>query len=306
MPTSSTLSSTYRRLLDLDRRRHHPTEEQPSAYSASPATLALRNLLSPTPPASPLPEAKTKRTASPSADDLARQQRHRSRLAKQYVALDCAGSCRTLTGQMRNLASMTDKVVDLVYFLRKIVEGRDKTGIKRRILVHCQDGYTESSIVVLSYLMSSLSCSLAEAFLHLQLNAKRSFFLYPSDKPLLRKIDAKLAADRKAKALKVVSTAGAGGGTELASPASSTSGSASPSRWKSWGMGFASPDTRKDKEREKEREREREREKQRQTVEVARELLQGSGPDKDLTWFDDKRFDGFPSRILPFLYLGNL
>lgn len=30
-----------------------------------------------------------------------------------------------------------------------------------------------------------------------------------------------------------------------------------------------------------------------------------SGPESRV-WFDDKRFDGFPSRILPFLYLGNL
>jgi dual specificity MAP kinase phosphatase len=217
MPTAGALSATYRKLIDLDRRRHAASGDSSShslsalSWVASPATLALRNLLSPTSSPAPLPDvisgsgSGSKRVASPSNEDPSYGRHRRSRVDGEYISLECAGSCRTISGQMRNLNSMTDRVVDLVYFLRKIIEGRDKSGVKRRVLVHCQDGYTESSIVVLSYIMSSLSISLPEAFLHLQLHAKRSFFLYPSDKPLLRKIDARLAADRRAKAIKLVS-----------------------------------------------------------------------------------------------------
>lgn len=282
MPSTSAISSTYRKLLEMDRRRH-ASEENNHAWTASPATVALRNLLSPVQsPTTASPDSGSKRLASPTAYDMTR--RRHSRLEEEYVSLDCAGSCRTITGQMRNLNTMSDRVVELVYFLRKVVEGRDKSGTKRRILVHCQDGYTESSIIVLSYIMSSLSISLPEAFLHLQLNAKRSFFLYPSDKPLLRRIDARMAGDRKAKAIKLVS----------AIPNSSPTSS----RWKSWGLGLGkngdSPDPKT------------------QTVEVARDLLVdeekgGSAAAHEArVWFDDQRFDGFPSRILPFLYLGNL
>jgi dual specificity MAP kinase phosphatase len=190
---------------------------------------------------------------------------------------------------MRNLSTMTDRVVELVYFLRKIIEGRDRSGRKRRVLVHCQDGYTESSILVLAYIMSSLSISLPEAFLHLQLQAKRSFFLYPSDKPLLRKVDARLAADRRAKAMKLISS----------SPPPS-----SPTRWRSWSLGFGKPEAPPIGDKD-----ERRRSK---TMDVARDMLvreEGGGSElanECRVWFDDKRFDGFPSRILPFLYLGNL
>jgi dual specificity MAP kinase phosphatase len=47
-------------------------------------------------------------------------------------------------------------------------------------------------------------------------------------------------------------------------------------------------------------------------VEAARRVLvdEGQGGSQAAldcrVWFEDKRFDGFPSRILPFLYLGNL
>lgn len=336
MPTAGALSATYRKLIDLDRRRHAASGDSSShslsglSWVASPATLALRNLLSPTSSPAPLPDAGTgsgsgsKRVASPSNEDPSHGRHRRSRVDEEYVSLECAGSCRTISGQMRNLNSMTDRVVDLVYFLRKIIEGRDKSGVKRRVLVHCQDGYTESSIVVLSYIMSSLSISLPEAFLHLQLNAKRSFFLYPSDKPLLRKIDARLAADRRAKAIKLVSNVPSAKSTSPTSPSSPTHSSSSSgslssplsSRWKSWGFGSKSettstatstananstPTAARDESK-----------KSASTVDAARDLLVeeergGSAlANEARVWFDDRRFDGFPSRILPFLYLGNL
>jgi dual specificity MAP kinase phosphatase len=300
MPSSGMLSTTSRKLYEMDKRKKE-LEESGHAWVPSPATIALRNLLSPSTSPGPLPDTGTKRLASPNPQEVTRQRRpRRSNTDEDYVSIDCAGSCRTITGQMRNLNHMTERVVDLVYFLRKLVEGRDKTGRKRRVLVHCQDGYTESSIIVLAYIMSSLSISLPEAFLHLQLNAKRSFFLYPSDKPLLRKVDARLAADRRSKALKIIST------TNTATPASVPS----PTRWKSWTLNFGKSDADNTSAsapggpggaipRKK-------------TVDVARDMLKdeengGSPAALDArVWFDDRRFDGFPSRILPYLYLGNL
>ncbi|KAG0141559.1 hypothetical protein CROQUDRAFT_685151 [Cronartium quercuum f. sp. fusiforme G11] len=59
-------------------------------------------------------------------------------------------------------------------------------GSGHKILVHCHDGYTETSLFGLAYLIHRRRCPLSAAYLHLQLHANRSFFLYPSDLTLLR------------------------------------------------------------------------------------------------------------------------
>lgn len=309
MPSSAAMNGAYRKLADLDKRRRGDGSQSQSSWVASPATIALRNLLSPSTTTS-TPDVGSKRGTSP-ADDTTPTKRTSRVVPSEPVFLDCAGSCRTVTGQLRNLGTMTDRVVELVYFLRKLVEGRDKTRVKRKVLVHCQDGYTESSIIVLAYIMSSLSISLPEAYLHLQLSAKRSFFLYPSDKPLLRRVDARLAADRKAQALKLVASPDSNSSATSVSTTSTSSSSPLSSRWKAWGFGIkestststtnatavAVSNSTSD---------------QQDTVEVARQMLLteevgGTNESRDAkVWFEDKRFDGFPSRIMDFLYLGNL
>lgn len=55
-----------------------------------------------------------------------------------------------------------------------------------QILVHCHDGYTETSLFGLAYTIYRQRISLSDAYLHLQLHAGRSFFLYPSDLTVLR------------------------------------------------------------------------------------------------------------------------
>nr|ODN98597.1 hypothetical protein L204_02561 [Cryptococcus depauperatus CBS 7855] len=300
MPTASTLSSASRKLQDIQRRRQDSQESKQSCsfgWSASPATVALRSLLSPSPSA-PCTEVPSKRTTF--TDDEQQPRIKTAPLKPEYVTLECSGSCRTVTGQTRNLTMMTDRVIELVYFLRRIVEGRD-SGKKRKVLVHCQDGYTESSIIVLSYIMSSLSISLPEAFLYLQVNANRSFFLYPADKPLLRKVDARLTADRKAKALKLLSATNV---TPSSLPEESRHSSPSV-RWRTWGMTFGG-------RHEPPAKIVTGATYGKSTVEAASELLTqldngGScAAQAARVWFDTEHFDGFPSRILPCLYLGNL
>ena len=62
----------------------------------------------------------------------------------------------------------------------------------RRILLHCGDGYTETSVIALTYIMYARRLSLPEAYLYLQNTANRSFFVYPKELPFLRKIEAKI------------------------------------------------------------------------------------------------------------------
>lgn len=96
----------------------------------------------------------------------------------------------------------------------------------RRALIHCADGYTESSVFALAYLMYAQRLRLAQAYLALQLHAERPFFVFGRDLELLRAVEAH---------------------------------------------------------------------------------VHGAPPATDTDWLDDAHFDGsLPSRILPFLYLGNL
>ncbi|KAL7419781.1 tyrosine/serine/threonine protein phosphatase pps1 [Cryptotrichosporon argae] len=283
MPSTAHLQSAYRHVL-------HLRDDVPSR--ASPATLALRSLLVPSP--STTPDVGSKRVASP--DGSSRKQRPRGE--REYVTIDCAGSCRTATGQMRSVNVMADRVVELVYFIRKVIEGKDRAGSRRKVLVHCQDGYTESSIVVLSYIMGALGLSLPDAYIYLHSTARRSFFLYPSDKPLLRRVEAKLAADRRDRAIKSVrAPTGLAPGSPQTSPTS---------KWRSWAV-FRSPERRERLLPDGPRTGD-----EASDVDAARDVLREDGLSDSLglvtakLWFDDRRFEGFPSRILPFLYLGNL
>lgn len=55
----------------------------------------------------------------------------------------------------------------------------------RKILIHCVDGYTESSLLALAYLMYAEGIPVHDAWLRLHCEKKRNFFAYPSDVSLL-------------------------------------------------------------------------------------------------------------------------
>jgi hypothetical protein len=69
----------------------------------------------------------------------------------------------------------------------------DQVSHDRRILIHCSDGYTESSLMSLSWIMYHLKLQLPEAYIYLQ--KKRSFFVYAADVPTLRRIEHLLFED---------------------------------------------------------------------------------------------------------------
>jgi dual specificity MAP kinase phosphatase len=70
---------------------------------------------------------------------------------------------------------------------------QDQVSRKRNILIHCSDGYTESSLLGLSWIMYHLKLSLPDAYLYLQ--KKRSFFVYAADVLALRRIEHALFHD---------------------------------------------------------------------------------------------------------------
>lgn len=117
--------------------------------------------------------------------------------------------------------------------------------------------------------MVSRRISLRDAYLHLQLTCKRSFFVYQFDVPFLSLVERRLAVRNAA-----------------IKQESSIRPSSPLTKWKSFGLHSKSSNTEKSTDQ--------------QPSENA------IGPARK-TWIEHERFDGsLPSRILPHVYLGNM
>lgn len=157
-----------------------------------------------------------------------------------------------------------------------------------KVLIYSQDGYTETSVLALTLLMAEKRCSLSDAYLELQLKRNRSFFVHSSDLPLLQRLQSKYQA----------SNHGTFGKSALGW---SKNRDKDRDRWH-W-SGFGKGDRSSSPEKESGgtlglRFGKRSAPSSPQSPNDAPELG---------NWFQNPKFDGsFPSRILPFLYLGNL
>lgn len=178
-----------------------------------------------------------------------------------------------------------------------------------KILIYSSDGYTESSVLALCLLMAMRGISLPQAYLELQVTKKRSFFVYQSDIGLLKRVEAKLGKDRGSSGITSSQYSnGSDAGQDVSwnpsrsadaksiatsvatSPTSDLVHSASTQDLTSAQMqqnsrvypeGFRRP--------------------------RARTMPMMPAFTDHQSWFNDPRFNGsFPSRVLPFLYLGDL
>jgi len=64
----------------------------------------------------------------------------------------------------------------------------------RRFFIHCPDGYTETTLLALAYLMFSERLPLSDCLIRLHRDRSRNFFAYPSDKDILERFQVRLAA----------------------------------------------------------------------------------------------------------------
>jgi dual specificity MAP kinase phosphatase len=69
------------------------------------------------------------------------------------------------------------------------------TARPRKILIHCADGYTESSMLAIAYYIFAHGCSVGDAWLQLHVQKQRNFFAYPSDVALLTAIAPQLLSN---------------------------------------------------------------------------------------------------------------
>ena len=187
-----------------------------------------------------------------------------------------------------------------------------------KILIYSADGYTESSVLALCILMALRGCSLPEAYLTLQVEKRRSFFVYQSDLGVLRRVETRLEKDRAAQNQTYIHRSPNPSPSDTANWSRSLGHSSAKSvsivpLHSLNGAPESDPNT---------------------TTAVVHPLRTRSESDADpglpapvhgrpraqtmppsrmppwndhQVWFNDPRFDGsFPSRVLPFLYLGNL
>lgn len=65
----------------------------------------------------------------------------------------------------------------------------------RKVLIHCADGYTESSLLTVAYFMYAEALPVHTAWLRLHTDRGRNFFAYPSDVALLTSIQDRLISE---------------------------------------------------------------------------------------------------------------
>jgi dual specificity MAP kinase phosphatase len=76
---------------------------------------------------------------------------------------------------------------------------------ERKILIHCTDGYTESTLLGLAYYIYATGLPVPTAWLDLHVSKRRNFFAYPSDVALLTTIAPRLLSESPVNAEKSLS-----------------------------------------------------------------------------------------------------
>jgi len=302
-----------RKVLSEANGRHKAIEEDPSPSPSSSRTVT-------SPPGSP---SSCRRTSiSPSSRRTPRP----APSASNVVHLAFPASPPSFVYSIWALQPFLNFVSLLVSPRQQPPSSRPK-----RVLLYSSDGYTESSVLALCVLMKECGLDLPGAYLELQVSKGRSFFVYQSDIGTLKRIESHLKKERE-------NTRPFQPPYRVRSPQSSLSPSRpatsrSNSRdWTTWTNGNVQEETVRETGASHPYAR-----SPRNSISYPASALEAgipiglpgveSSPTVTVphrrpraqtspllpphidhqTWFSDPRFDGsFPSRVLPFLYLGNL
>ncbi|GAA5946181.1 hypothetical protein JCM10213_001632 [Rhodosporidiobolus nylandii] len=238
------------------------------------------------------------------------------------VHLEALSTSQALGNSSRAQTAFVNQLVDLACWIRDQASPPPLTRghhLPRRVLLHCGDGYTETSLLALTYVMVSRRVPAPEAYLFLQHDCERSFFVYPTDKETVLKLERRVrdVLDREdaeeeaalrwhAEQQVVVAAAQVAKGSRAGEGESALQLASSGMERSDSGFVDATPEDDEDatavlEQARKSIELQLERELSRPKPE-----MRLADPVND-AWFFGQTFEGhFPSRILPFLYLGNL
>ncbi|KAF9977992.1 tyrosine/serine/threonine protein phosphatase pps1 [Actinomortierella ambigua] len=182
---------------------------------------------------------------------------------------------RTQISQLVEMALFVEQIVSEPPMLTQQKQEQQPSSRRRhQVLLHCVDGYTDTSLLALSYLMLHYQLSLAEAYVKLQLDLGRSFFVYPNDALMMLQVEERIwdiIIKRREAELQASIADDCEHGEGHSVPTENDHGGPGPGD-----LQMIKPFN----------------------------LLEH---DLKYGWFYHQEFEGsFPSRILPFLYLGNL
>ncbi|WFD19210.1 hypothetical protein MCAP1_001433 [Malassezia caprae] len=94
--------------------------------------------------------------------------------------------------------ALCEGLLNLCVWVHRHAQPVDPERDARRVIFYCHDGYSESSVLALSYLMYTMGLTLDQAYMHVQLDLHRSFFVSPSDWQLLQQLAQRMPVLREA------------------------------------------------------------------------------------------------------------
>jgi len=217
---------------------------------------------------------------------------HKSTILRPQVDdilhIEALSSPMALGSTSRARTAYAHKIVDLAFWIRdQACPPYHTNRLPRRVLLHCPDGYTETTLLALTFIMVNRRIPAAEAYVYLQQECEKSFFVYPTDKETVLKLEQRVKdilaredeeEDRAIEWQNSREAESAGMERSDSGFVDSTEDPLAAQR-KSTTRPISIPE---------------------------RTEMRLTCPSID-PWFFGQTFEGhFPSRILPFLYLGNL
>jgi len=130
--------------------------------------------------------------------------------APQHLEFPSSGSIMPVTWSQTEVDSLMDTCQWLYRLANPEAESSDSSEERnadgdiemhslpprhRRILIHCTDGYTESTLLALAYFMYAEGIPVHQAWLRLHCEKQRNFFAYPSDVALLTSIQPRILSE---------------------------------------------------------------------------------------------------------------
>ncbi|GAA5872276.1 hypothetical protein JCM8547_004799 [Rhodosporidiobolus lusitaniae] len=253
------------------------------------------------------------------------------------IHLEALSTPSALGTSSRTQQAFVNQLVDYACWIRDQANPPPLTRghhLPRRVLLHCGDGYTETTLLALTYVMLSRRVTAPQAYLILHHQCGRSFFSYPSDRQTVLKLEQRVkdvlavedeeevaalhwhAEQELVVAAAQLATKSCAGEGEAAVGSSgmerSDSGfvDSTPTPLIDGLVNGAGGGGECDGDEQAMHELEhvkREIEMQlEEALSCQKKEMRLSNPTQD-AWFFGPTFEGhFPSRIMPFLYLGNL
>ncbi|KAJ5897854.1 hypothetical protein N7504_008142 [Penicillium tannophilum] len=119
----------------------------------------------------------------------------------QYIEFPSSGSVVLPSGNTREVEDLVNTLRWIYYLAHpeptEVADSQGDIEMRHhkkpcRVLIHCADGYTETSLLAVAYFMFAEGVPVHDAWLKLHREKKRNFFAYPTDVAFLSHIQTRL------------------------------------------------------------------------------------------------------------------